>query len=82
MYKKVRILVAATLAGAAYRPDDVVILPDDLARQAEKDGVADGAKAAVEYALSLTGAKIIKHASPEPAAVPSAIAPEVVAPVA
>lgn len=69
MAKKVRILVAATLAGATYRPDDVVILPDDLARQAEKDGVADGAKAAVDYALSLNGAAIIKHVAPEPAAV-------------
>lgn len=58
MAKKVRILTAVSIVGVLYQCNDVVNLPDDLAKAAIADGSADGNKAAVEYALSINGNKI------------------------
>lgn len=60
MPKKVRILVD----GAGYKCDDVVLLPDDVAKALAADGAADADKAAVAYALSVNGGKVIDATVP------------------
>lgn len=57
--KKVRILVAGAVGGVHYQPDDVVNLPEALAKQHAE--AVDTNKDAVAYALSLNGGKVIEH---------------------
>lgn len=66
--KKVRILVAGSIDGVAYQPNDVVSLPANLA-EAHVDTV-DSHKDAVAYALSVNGNRVIEHASPAEVAQP------------
>ena len=63
--KKVRILVDGPLGGVAYRCNDVVNLPDALAK-AHADAV-DANKEAVAYALSINGGNVIEHVDPQQA---------------
>lgn len=60
--KKVRILVACMIGGIAYRPDDVVNLPESLVK-AHGDQV-DANKDAVAYALSINGNQVQEYADP------------------
>jgi hypothetical protein len=64
MPKKVRILAATH----GYQCDDVVLLPDDVAKALTADGSADAHKDAVAYALSVNGNKVIDAtaATPDP----------------
>lgn len=59
--KKVRILVAGSIDGVAYQPNDVVSLPANLA-EAHVDTV-DSHKDAVAYALTVNGNRVIEHVS-------------------
>lgn len=64
--KKVRIIVAVNIGSVLYKPNDVVNLPDVLAKQHAE--AVDPNKEAVAYALSINGGKVIEHAAPEPEA--------------
>lgn len=57
--KKVRVLVAGPIGGTAYKPDDVVNLPEAMAEQ--HANALDSNKEAVDYALSINGGKVIEH---------------------
>ncbi len=59
MAQKVRVLVAALIAGIAMRPDDVANLPNALAKSFAADGAVDTNKDAVAYALSINGNTVI-----------------------
>lgn len=75
--KKVRVLVSVSIAGVIYQPNDVVNLPETLARQYAE--VVDANKDAVAYALSINGGKVIEPATPpaeEVAEAPAAPAPD------
>lgn len=58
--KKARILVAGNIGGTHYQPNDVVNLPEALAKQHAE--AVDTNKEAVAYALSINGGKVIEHA--------------------
>lgn len=69
MAKKARVLVAGFIGGIHYKPNDVVSIPDALAKQHAE--AVDTDKEAVAYALSINGGQVIEHQSPaveEPAA--------------
>jgi len=57
--KKVRVLVDGAIDGVFYRCNDVVNLPDTLAK-AHADAV-DAGKEAVSYALSINEGVVIEH---------------------
>lgn len=62
--KKIRILAACDVEGAAYRVNQVVQLDAALAKPLVKDGLADDSKAAVDYCLNDLHAVVIDHVSP------------------
>ena len=72
--KKARVLVAGLIGGIAYQPNDVVNLPDVLAKAAAESGAVDLNKESVAYALSLNSGQVIEHAEPEAAAPAEAVA--------
>lgn len=60
MAKKVRVLVDTRIEGIDYKIDQVVELPDGVAKAYAKEGVVDIAPEAVSYVLGL-GAEVIVH---------------------
>lgn len=60
--KKARILIAGPIGDVRYQPNDVVNLPDAMAKQHAES--IDTTKEAVAYALSINGGKVIDHAEP------------------
>lgn len=61
MPKKVRVLVDTRIEGIDYKINQVVELPDDVAKAYADAGVVDPAKAAVAYAVG-EGAEVVVHA--------------------
>lgn len=61
MAKKVRILVATTIDGIAYQPNEVVEFSDVQAKELAKADVADDATAAVAYCVNELKAKVKEH---------------------
>jgi hypothetical protein len=62
---RVRMLLDASVEGATYKCNDVVELPESVAKEAIARGDADAAASAVAYALS-EGAEVRRHGEPEP----------------
>lgn len=62
--KKIRILAACDVEGAAYRVNQLVSIAAGLARPLIKDGLADDAKAAVDYCINELAGVVIDHISP------------------
>lgn len=62
--KKVRVLVDATIDGVPYKSGQVVELDAETAKPYLKDGVLDDAAAAVKWALTEGGAKLMQHRPP------------------
>lgn len=60
MAKKVCVLVDANIEGVDYKINQVVELPDAVAKAYANAGVVDPEKAAVDYAIS-EGAEIVVH---------------------
>jgi len=58
---QVRLLIDQPIDGVPYRVNQAVNLDSATAKALVKNGQADDNKAAVEYALSLPGAKLIEH---------------------
>jgi hypothetical protein len=57
--KKVRVLVGGSIGGVNYQPNDVVSLPEALAKQHAE--AVDPNKEAIAYALSINGGKVKEH---------------------
>lgn len=55
---RVRVLSALVIAGVTYRPNAVLELPNAIAKGYVKEGQADDAPEAVDYALS-EGAEVV-----------------------
>lgn len=56
-----RVLVDFPLEGLQYKCDQVVKLPDDVAKALQANGIIDTHKDAVAYALSENGNKVLVH---------------------
>lgn len=67
---KVRILVATTVQGVAYQPNQLVVFPDADAKALVKQVVADSSKPAIAYCENELQVKAIEH---KPAAGATAI---------
>lgn len=61
MAKKVRVLVDTSIEGVDYKINQVVELPDAVAKAYADAGVVDIAKAAIAYAVG-EGAEVVVHA--------------------
>lgn len=75
--KKVRVLVSGAIDGVSYQPNQVVEIDAEIIKPYIKEGIVDDAKAAVEYALTETGGKVIRHASPAQAGPHDAVSTEI-----
>lgn len=62
--KKIRLLVDQVIDGTAYRCNDVVELPAELAKPLIETGSADDNKEAVAYCLNELEKIILVHAAP------------------
>lgn len=61
MPKKVRVLVDTTVGGVKYKPNQVVIFPDDVAKPLIAGAEVDSSKEAVAYCETELGATAIVH---------------------
>jgi hypothetical protein len=59
--KKVRVLVDTTVGGVKYKPNQVVIFPDDVAKPLIAGAEVDSSKEAVAYCETELGAVAITH---------------------
>lgn len=64
MGTKVRILVAVTLDGVTYRPDQVVDMPAGAAKALAAEGQVDPHRDAVAYCIRELKAEVITHVDP------------------
>lgn len=65
MGKKVRVLVGCTLGGIPFQPDQVVDLPDALAKTHTASGEVDPHKDAVAYCINELKADVITYHAPD-----------------
>lgn len=65
MGTKVRILADTQVQGVDYKPNQVVDLPDDIAKSLVKEGVADSNKAAIAYCTTELKAEVVTHVVPK-----------------
>ena len=65
---KVRILADVQVEGTDYKPNQVVDLPTDVAKQLAKAGQVDPNPDAVTYCIEKEGAEVIVHGAPKAAA--------------
>lgn len=64
MGTKVRILVALSIGGVMFKPDQVVDLPAALAKQHAAAGEVDTHKEAVAYCINELGSEVIVYEAP------------------
>lgn len=65
MGKKVRVLVGCVIGGIKFKPDQVVDLPDALAKAHAASGEVDPHKDAVAYCVDELKAEVIAYAAPQ-----------------
>lgn len=64
MGTKARVLVDTQVQGVDYKPNQLVELPDDIAKSLAKEGIVDTNKAAIAYCVDELKVEVIVHQKP------------------